>query len=196
MNARLALLVTLFLSLSAFAGSPVFEAGARFVNAQPRNGGGFKFDRANGYAVAAELFWTESISTRIDAAFTEPPASLGPTDLGTMGVNPVTLTARWHLLPRARISPFVGAGVAYVNLGDLDDVDGDAVLLSPKSKITGAAEAGVRFRWQRGIYLDATATYLPLKTDLVVRRNTIAAPLPAQLKLDPVILGVGFALRF
>lgn len=168
-----------------FYGETAYEAGRLDV------------PMSRGFAATAEVFWTESLTTHAAATFVNPEAILytpDDTDLGTVGMDIVSVEARWHFRPRARIAPFAGAGAAVVFFGNLDDRFGDAIEANVDTELTFIADAGVRYRIHPRIALEAGVRYLPLQPSLDVERTNI--PLPAKLDLDVAILSFGASWRF
>lgn len=195
--------VLMFLARMATA-APALEVGARYVVTRVHEETTFPTGRlhvssSSGFGATAELFWTERVSTQLSATFVQPESFLFPNsgreiDLATIGLNPVALTARLYF--PARFSPFLGGGAAIVIPGDLEDRFGDDLEIEFDRQHTYVAEAGMRYRKSAKVAFDLSATYMPLEMDLHVRRNTIGAPLPPKLRLNPVILGAAASWRF
>lgn len=148
-----------------------------------------------GFGVTAEVFWIPRISTQLSASFSQPQAILnGDLDLGTLGINPISLTARFHLRPSARIAPFVGGGPAVVMLGNLDDYFGDDVEADFDHERTFVVEAGVRLRSGPHVVMEMTVSRISLTARPNIRKTNVA--LPSPLSIDPIIAGAGIIWRF
>jgi opacity protein-like surface antigen len=151
---------------------------------------------SRGFGAHMDVFWSDRVSTRVAAVFLNPAAILFPddppptdVDLGTLGLDIYSATARYHLAPHARLSAFAGGGAALVSIGNLDDQFGDDVEIEFDSETTYVVEAGLRVRIFPRIVLEASAAYLPLELEA-------PAPLPSKIAVDPLIVSIGAAWRF
>ncbi|HYI11781.1 MAG TPA: OmpW family outer membrane protein [Thermoanaerobaculia bacterium] len=169
------------------------------------DGGELDIASSRGFAATAELFVTERFSTQLAGTFINPETILFPTgglvtdvDLGTLGLDTYSLTARYHFAPQSRFSYFAGGGVAIVLIGNLEDRFGDDFELEYDPETTFIAEGGIRYRFYPRIYLDAAVSYMPLETEPATLKGAPPAgvTLPPRLSLDPVTLSVGAAWRF
>ena len=201
------LLLCILLTTSVHAAE--LAAGAQHVIGQAMgeerfDGGELTIEEGRGFAAFVDVFWSERFSTRAAATFinpvvvlfsdTPPPADV---DLGTLGLDIYSATARVHFAPRARISTFAGAGGAVVVIGNLEDRFSDDLELVFDPEITFVVEGGVRYRVTPRITVELSAAYLPLeaKPD-VLRANDPRIPLPATVSVDPLIVSVGASWRF
>ena len=183
------LIFVLLLAAPAFAAD--FEAGIRHVvmNAMGESGE-LDLPMSRGFAATGEVFWTERLSTQFAASFVNPeailhPAGAEPVDLGTLGIDIYSATARWHFTPAARFSAYAGGGAALVMLGNLDDQFGDEVLVEYDNQTTFLGEAGVRYRFRPRLFLDLGVAYMPLSADGEI-----------ELNVDPLTVSGGIAWRF
>lgn len=157
-----------------------------------------------GFAAFVDVFWSPRVSTRFAGTFVNPAAILFPStpppadvDLGTLGLDLYSATARWHCGAGSRFSAFVGAGGALVVIGNLDDRFGEDVEIEFDPELTLVAEGGVRYRIHPRITLEAGVAYLPLEVTSEILRSTDARiTLPAAIALDPLIVSAGASWRF
>ncbi len=152
-----------------------------------------------GFAMTAEVFWSERFSTPIAATFVQPEAIFSPADvdLGTLGLTPIVLTGRYHFTSQSRFTPFAGAGAAVVLIGNIDDYFGDAIEAEFDPKTAFIGEGGVRFRTTTQLSFDFSVAYMPLSAELKVRRSSDPrVTLPDRLKIDPLMVSVGVSWRF
>jgi len=182
-----------------------FALGIRHVLAQPvGDSGELDIGMSRGFGVSAEAFWSRRFSTTLAATLVNPEAILIPStppgdavDLGTLGLDVYSLTARWHFAPERRLSAFGGAGGALVQIGNLDDQFGDTFEADFDSETTFLVEGGLRYRLLPNIFLELSALYLPLEGEPHV--NVATDPnvaLPATLDLDQTIVSAGALWRF
>lgn len=201
--------VLLVLLLAAPLHAADFEAGVQHVVQHPLGDGGFdggEIDVATsrGFAVSAELFWSERFSTNLAGTFVNPETILFPSspppndvDLGTLGMDIYSVTARYHFAPDSRLSYYAGGGASYFFFGNLEDRFGEDLEIEIDPEVALVAEAGMRFRFRERLFLTLNLAYAPVEgeTEVVLDRDTGLA-LPATLALDPVVLSVGASWRF
>jgi outer membrane protein W len=199
------LALLLFTLVAAPLSAADLELGIRHVLAKPvAESGELDIGMSRGFGASAEVFWSERFSTALAATLVNPEAILipsttpdTPVDLGTLGLDVYSVAARWHVAPARRLSGFVGAGGALVQIGNLDDQFGDTFEADFDSEATFLLEAGLSYRVASSVFLDVTATYLPLdgkpRVSLATDPNVA---LPATLSLDHAIVSVGAAWRF
>jgi outer membrane protein W len=166
------------------------EAGGAHVIAMPRGEtGALDIKTSRGFGAHVDVFWTDRVSTRASAVFLNPAAYLNGIDLGTLGLDIYSVSARLHFRPQSRLSAFVGGGAALVSVGNLDDQFDDEIEVEFDPETTFVAEAGLRVRIHPRIVIEASAAYLPLELEA-------PAPLPSTIAVDPLIVSVGAAWRF
>lgn len=186
-------IVFLLFVIATTASAQQFEIGVRHLIVETGSADNVNIDSARGFAATAEIFVTPHFSSELSASFANPAANLATpdVDLGTLGLQTTALTARWNAG-----AFFVGAGGAVVSIGNLDDQTGDAIEVDFDREITFVAEAGARLRLRRVPHLAAivVVSYMPLTAELNVRRANVT--LPAELSLDPLVIGVGASWRF
>lgn len=191
------LIFVLLLAAPAFAAD--FEAGIRHVvvNAMGETGE-LDLPMSRGFAATGEVFWTERISTQLAATFVNPEAILFPqdsaaVDLGTLGLDIYSVTARYHFTPRARFSAYAGGGAALVAIGNLDDQFGEEIEIEFGNETTFVAEGGVRYRFLPRLFIDVSVSYMPLTAEAESRRGARG---PAELTIDPLAISGGLSWRF
>ena len=177
------LLIVLFLAIPMSAAE--IEAGAAHVIMMPGDNDELTIETSRGFGAHAEVFWSDALSTRAAATFLNPAVFAGDTDLGTLGLDFWSATARWHIAPRARLSGYAGAGGALVVFGNLEDQNGDALEYEFDAKIAPVVEAGLRYRMHPRIRLEAGVAYIPLDAESDI-----------TVTIDPMIVSVGAAWRF
>ncbi len=152
---------------------------------------------SRGFGAHVEVFWSSRVSTRVTAVYLNPAAILYPDnpppsdlDLGTLGLDIYSATARFHFAPRRGFSAFAGGGAAVVAVGNLDDRFGDEIEIDFDPVTTFVAEAGVRYRVHPRVVLEVGAAYLPLELD------DAPPPLQPTVGIDPLIVSAGAAWSF
>ena len=187
------------------ANAAEIEAGVQHVIAMASGDTGtLDVKTSRGFGAHVEVFWSDRVSTRAAAVFLNPAAILFPenppptdVDLGTLGLDIYSATARIHLGGQRRLSAFAGGGAALVVIGNLDDQFGDAVEIEFDPETTFVAEAGLRYRIFPRVVLEAGVTYMPLEAEADILRATDPRyPLPSTIAVDPLIVSAGAAWRF
>lgn len=204
---RKAVLIALMLCCVSLRAAD-FEVGIRhvataFTGDAEFAGGELDVVSTRGFAATAEVFWTPRVSTHFAATFVNPatilyPASTPPhdVDLGTLGLDTYSASARWHFAPQSRWSAFAGGGVALVSIGNLEDRFGDEIEMTYDNETAFLVEGGVRFRFLPNVYLDAAISYMPLEAEPNFVRNETNVVLPPRLSLNPATISAGAAWRF
>lgn len=171
------------------------EAGAQHVVVMAAGNGELEIDMSRGFGAHVEVFWSDAISTRAAGTFVNPAVFTPEVDLGTLGLDLWSATARWHLAPRSRLSAFAGAGGTLAVFGNLDDQFGDQVEIEFDPELAPLVEAGLRYRLRPRIILELGATYIPLEAEGNVRRSNDPR-IPSRIAVDPLIVSAGAAWRF
>ncbi len=158
------------------------------------------FDDGEGFGASYNHFWGNSLSTEISATALSHDGRIKLsgvtfTDLGSLDIVPVVATAQWHFARRGRVSPYVGAGVAYVMADDLESENLDAIgvgKVEVESQVTWAAQAGLNIALGSRFAIGIDAKYIPYTPDAAPPGD----PDKLELDLNPVIFSAGFKLRW
>lgn len=113
-------------------------------------------------------------------------------DMGHVWLLPPTLTAQFHPFPKARFSPYIGAGINYTLFYGEKSGSNPAVQNIDYSNSFGPAlqvgmDVALGGRWS----LNVDVKKLWIRTD--VSTNALKAN---DVKLDPWLVGVGIGYRF
>lgn len=127
----------------------------------------------------------------------------GPTkanvDLGSVRLLPPTLTFQYHFYPLADkdFKPYVGAGINYTIFYDVKP--GNTVKGVEYDNALGYAfQLGFDYMINDKFFFNMDAKKLFLNTDVKVDASNLAAGLsiPADVDIDPWLLGFGFGMKF
>ena len=122
----------------------------------------------------------------------------GNVDLGSVWLLPPTLTAQYHFYTSDQkvFKPYIGAGVNYtlfynVKSGDVAGVDYDNAL-------GYAAQVGFDLMLDDTFFINFDAKRLFLSTDVTVDASNLAPGLsiPAEVDINPWLIGVGVGMKF
>lgn len=127
----------------------------------------------------------------------------GPTnfdvDLGTVRLLPPTLTLQYHFNQANDnvFKPYLGAGVNYTIFYDVKP--GSVVKgLDYKNAFGYAFQVGFDLMVTDRFFINADVKKIFLKTDVTVDASNLATGLniPANVELNPLVLGMGFGMKF
>jgi outer membrane protein len=110
-------------------------------------------------------------------------------DLGSFNHLPPTLTLQYHFTDMPGFKPYVGVGVNYTRISN---VNLDSGLTLDSSSTGAAAQIGVDFPLDKKWSLNVDVKKVYIKTDVY----TSAGVNLGTLKLDPTLFGVGLGYRF
>lgn len=115
--------------------------------------------------------------------------SVSGSRIGTFKHLPPVLTAQYHFSPTSKISPYLGAGINYTRIFD---VELDGGLRLEQSNIGGALQAGVDFKLDKNWSINVDVKKVQIRSDV---KNSDGSKLTA-VQLDPWLVGVGIGYRF
>ena len=126
------------------------------------------------------------------------PASVD-VDLGSVRLLPPTLTVQYHFYPGDFVKPYVGAGVNYTIFYDVKP--GNVIKdVKYQNKASFALQAGADFNVGKDFFVNFDIKYLFLKTDVTVDASNLidgaTLDIPAEVKINPLLIGVGVGYRF
>ncbi len=149
---------------------------------------------------------TPTIGTELIVATTKHKASGRTGTTGTIGklastwVLPPTLTLQYHFAPEAKIRPYVGAGVNYTIFYSekaskgLETAVGNTKVRM-KSSFGYALQAGVDIPLTDRTFLNFDVKYIDIDTTTRLATTAIGTQ-RVKVHLDPLVVGVGFGMRF
>lgn len=160
---------------------------------------------SNSFAPEADIsyFVTDHVAFELIAATTKHSVNgkggLEPIgELADTWVLPPTLTLQYHFSPKAKIRPYVGAGVNYTLFysedasSDLENAIGSTGVELDDS-FGFALQAGVDFDLNQDVFLNLDVKYIDIDTEA----KLTTGPLVNRVKvsLDPVVVGIGLGIK-
>ncbi len=119
-------------------------------------------------------------------------SALGTVSLGSVWLLPPTLTLQYHFSLGGGLKPYVGAGINYTIFYGEDAPGGTVTSVDYDNSIGPAFQAGVDYaisdRWL--VNFDVKKVFI--NTDVSVNNGAI----PADVDLDPWIIGIGIGYRY
>ncbi|MGE0559513.1 MAG: OmpW family protein [Burkholderiales bacterium] len=136
-------------------------------------------------------FLTNNLALELILATKKHEVTAGGVPVGTVKHLPPTLTLQYHFSPQASVRPYVGAGINYTRFYDVNL--GGGTLDVDNSSWGGALQAGVDIPINKNFFLNIDVKKIWIDTDVKVAATGATA---ANLKINPVIIGVGVGMKF
>ena len=114
--------------------------------------------------------------------------------IGTFKHLPPTLTAQYHFTDWGNFKPYVGAGVNYTRLSNVNFAPAVAAALNPsvdKNSFGLALQVGVDIPLSNNLYLNLDVKKVQIRTDVASFGKNVGT-----FKVDPVLVGIGLGWRF
>ncbi|MDY7538315.1 OmpW family outer membrane protein [Undibacterium sp. RTI2.1] len=114
---------------------------------------------------------------------------LDGTNIGSFKHLPPTLLIQYHFLPDAQFSPYLGAGINYTRISDVNLLNGTGSL--ENSSVGLALQAGVDYKIDKRWSINADIKKVQIRSDVFISGAKISA-----VKVDPLMIAVGLGYRF
>lgn len=185
--------------LGLWVSSAQFE-GSRFVDEDLAELE-LDFESNIGYGVSFSHYFTPALATEFSAHKLSADANIrvsGPGvpefsfDGGELEVMAYAATVQWHFARGSRISPYVGAGAAYLT-GEVTGEDfetGENVTTDLDNEVTWLANAGVNFGLTQSTALALDAKYIAYDP------KAEGDPDSEREELNPIVISAGLRFRF
>lgn len=125
-------------------------------------------------------------------------SAAGNVDLGSVWLLPPTLTAQYHFYTSDEkvFKPYVGAGLNYTLF--YNEKSGDVAGISYDNALGYAVQLGFDLMISDKFFINVDAKRLFLNTDVTVDASNLAPGLsiPAEVDIDPWLLGFGIGMKF
>lgn len=164
------------------------------------------FDSETGYGLGLNFFIGNRLSLAASIHRFEPDAfataanpALPPLALGELEVVPLSVVLQLHLLPNSAFDPYIGVGVGYVLVDDLESRDDvqqiefDRVELEDDYGVV--FNLGFSFDLMSALALNVDAKYIPVESAATV--VFLAGPEEqGEIEVNPLILSAGLSFQF
>ena len=122
----------------------------------------------------------------------------GDVNLGSVWLLPPTLTAQYHFYTSDQkvFKPYIGAGVNYTLF--YNEKSGDVAGVDYDNALGYAAQVGFDLMLDDTFFINFDAKRLFLSTDVTVDASNLAPGLsiPAEVDINPWLIGVGVGMKF
>lgn len=135
-------------------------------------------------------FFTRNIAAELILTYPQKhDVTLNGTKIGSFKHLPPTLTLQYHFLPDAQFRPYVGAGVNYTRISDVNLLGGAATL--DRSSWGGAIQAGFDIKVSANGFINFDIKKVWIGSDVKVGGAKVST-----VSVDPLLVGVGYGFKF
>ena len=136
--------------------------------------------------IAAELVLT--IPQKHDVTITK--GALAGTSVGTFKHLPPSLLLQYHFTPEATFRPYVGAGINYTRMMDVN-FDGVPGADLENSSVGPALQIGFDIKVGKNSFINVDVKKLYIEADVTLNGAKIST-----VNVDPLLWGVGYGFKF
>jgi outer membrane protein len=139
-----------------------------------------------------EYYWTPNWSTELVLTYPQSQTvTVAGTSIGTFKHLPPVLTMKYDFLPNEAFQPYVGVGVNFTIISDVN-LAGGALKLSSTS-FGPALQAGFDYKLQDHWYANVDVKWFKLQSDV---DSAATGARVSTVHVDPFLFGVGIGYRF
>ena len=140
--------------------------------------------------VDVSYFFTPNLAAELILTYPQKhDVTLDGQRIGSFRHLPPTLTAQYHFAPHATVRPYVGAGVNYTRISRVKLLNGAANL--EKDSWGLALQAGVDILLDARWSLNVDVKRANIRSDVL-----LGGAKASEVRVDPLLFGVGVAYRF
>jgi outer membrane protein len=175
-----------------------WQVRARAVNISPENkSDAFATVAADSITVSDKTipeidisyYFTPNVSAELILTYPQKhDVMLNGTTIGSFKHLPPTLTAKYHFTPDAKFSPYLGAGLNYTRISNVE-LPGNLDL--SRNSFGLAVQAGVDYKLDKNWSLNLDIKKVQIRSDL--RSSGVKI---STVQVDPWLFGVGVGYRF
>ena len=135
-------------------------------------------------------FFTPNIAAELILTYPQKhDVKLDGNNIGTFKHLPPTLSLQYHFMPEKQLSPYVGAGINYTNISDVKLLNGAGRL--EHDSWGYSLQAGVDYKLDKNWSLNFDIKKVQIRSDVF-----ISGAKASEVKVDPILIGVGVGYRF
>ena len=140
--------------------------------------------------VDISYFWTKNIATELVLTVPQKHSVfLDGANIGSFKHLPPSLLVQYHFNPEGQVRPYVGAGLNYTLIGS-EKLLNDMKL--ENDSLGAVVQLGFDVKVGKNSFINFDVKKIQIRSDLY----SAAGAKLSELKLDPVLWGVGFGYRF
>lgn len=143
--------------------------------------------------ITAEYFANDHVGIELLAALPfKHDVDLNGSHAGEISHLPPVLSLQYHFTPRARISPYVGAGINFTWIHDEESAGPiNGTQLDLDNSWGAALHAGVDFKMSNNWFIGIDARWIDIDADVQVNGADVGT-----VNVDPLVYGFYFGKRF
>jgi outer membrane protein W len=161
-----------------------------------------RFDDGGGVGLGVAWFVTDRIAFEVKAAALASQLTVRRTgsdfitvgELGWAQIYPLSVLVQWHPVDGGSFRPYVGAGLGYVILRDVEKSAGGVTGVAFDDPAGLVVNAGLRIPFSSRWSLSGDVRYVPLETR--GRARFAGTDASAEIEVRPLIVAAGLAYRF
>lgn len=135
-------------------------------------------------------FFTPNIAAELVLTYPQKHnVYLDGANIGSFKELPPTLLVQYHFSPKADIDPYLGAGINYTRISDVNILGGAGGL--DNSSFGGALQGGVDFKINKTWSFNIDVKKVWMGSDVTVDGAKVSS-----VQINPWLVGVGFGYRF
>jgi outer membrane protein len=140
--------------------------------------------------VDISYFFSPNIAAELILTYPQKhDVALDGNKVGSFKDLPPTLLVQYHFAPTSQIDPYLGAGINYTRMSSVDLLNGAGTLES--HSFGYALQAGLDYKLDKHWSLNFDVKMIQIRSDLMVSGTKVS-----EVKVDPLLVGVGFGYRF
>lgn len=183
------------MSFAAQAADGPWLVRVRAVNLESANGDSTGLGLSINNKVIPEVdfsyFFTPQIAAELILTYPQKQtvhSSVVGSDIGSFKHLPPTLTVQYHFTTLGALKPYLGAGVNYTRISDVNLIPGADL---SRNNYGLALQAGADYEISKNVYLNLDVKKVQIRTDV-----SLSGVKVGQFKVDPLLVGVGIGWRF
>ena len=140
--------------------------------------------------VDISYFFTPNLAAELVLTYPQKhTVYLDGNNVGTFKHLPPTLLLQYHFMPEKQFSPYLGAGINYTRISNVNLLGGTGSL--ENSSVGFALQAGVDYKLDKNWSLNLDIKKVQIRSDLMINGAKVSA-----LQVDPLMVGIGLGYRF
>jgi len=135
-------------------------------------------------------FFTPNIAAELVLTYPQKhDVTLDGKNIGSFKHLPPVLSLQYHFLPARTVNPYLGVGVNYTRISNVDLLGGSGSLES--SSVGFAMQAGADIKVADNVYLNFDVKKVQIRSDVNAGGKKIS-----EVKVDPLLVSIGLGWRF
>ncbi len=143
-------------------------------------------------------FFTKNLATELVLTYPQKHSvtiNSGPLseNIGSFKHLPPTLTMQYHFSPNGQFQPYVGAGINYTRMSSvkLHSTTAGVDLDLDRNSIGPALQVGMDIKLSNNTYINFDVKKVYIRSDVKLNGQKVS-----EVKVDPLLIGVGIGWRF